>query len=500
MKYRSLRNIALHQLRIVLLFSLPAVSSGTSTSFAHDGHSHAVTAVKPAELYEPTPMPDRIVLTINGDPRTTRAVTWRTSVAVAKAFAEIAEAGANPKFSEKSKSIEANSVALKTDLNTAHFHTVAFKELTPGKKYAYRVGDGTNWSEWFHFSTAAASDEPFSFIYFGDAQNDVRSLWSRVIREAYSDAPKAAFLLHAGDLINSAESDGDWGEWFGAGAWANAMMPNVAVPGNHEQAKRDDRRQLSHHWRPQFEFPLNGPRGLEESCYTINYHNMLLVALNSNEQQELQAKWLDDVLSKNTAQWVVCTFHHPIFSTAKDRDNKELRALWKPIFDKYKVDLVLQGHDHTYGRTGFQVPSTLEGEPKASAANASNSGNPTKPTEVTQQSVSVPSTISNVPTGVQQVDGLTGTIYVVSVSGPKMYENQRVEFMKRVGEDTQLYQIVHIDGGKLRFEARTAIGELYDAFELRKRPGAINELIEIEPAIPQNLRPPKPLKEAATAE
>ena len=35
-----------------------------------------------------------------------------------------------------------------------------------------------------------------------------------------------------------------------------------------------------------------------------------------------------------------------IFS-GSDRDNKELRELWKPILDEYKVDLVLSGHDHT---------------------------------------------------------------------------------------------------------------------------------------------------------
>jgi hypothetical protein len=37
--------------------------------------------------------------------------------------------------------------------------------------YAYRVGDGTHWSEWFHARTAANEPEPFSYIYFGDAQN-----------------------------------------------------------------------------------------------------------------------------------------------------------------------------------------------------------------------------------------------------------------------------------------------------------------------------------------
>ena len=175
--------------------------------------------------------------------------------------------------------------------------------------------------------------------------------------------PNARFMIHAGDLINTAESDAEWGEWFGAGSWLNAMVPSVPVPGNHEHVKTEDgqRRQLSHHWRPQFTLPENGPEGLEETCYTLTYQNLRIIGLNSNEQFEVQAAWLDQVLAENSSPWVVCTFHHPIFSTAKERDNPELRALWKPVFDKYRVDLVLQGHDHTYGRTGLQTPPAAPG-------------------------------------------------------------------------------------------------------------------------------------------
>ncbi|MFI4876607.1 MAG: metallophosphoesterase, partial [Blastopirellula sp. JB062] len=166
----------------------------------------------------------------------------------------------------------------------------------------------------------------------------------------------------------------------------------------------------------------------------------------------------------------------------KGRDNPELRALWKPIFDKYKVDLVLQGHDHTYGRTGFDVPSA--DTPDSDFANHG--------VESKKEDKSVPVGSFNVPTGLQKVDQQNGTVYVVSVSGPKMYDNTRWPFMERIGEDTQLYQIIHIDGGKLRFEARTAIGELYDAFELQKQgDGKNNKLTEIEVDIPQNLREQK---------
>lgn len=482
------------KLHTVFAFVIAAVT-GCSTIVAHGhdhdhDHEHSVIAVKPAAMYAPTAMPDRIVLTLNEDPQTTQTVTWRTSVEVATGLAEIAEAEAGPLFVSKATQHVATSEALKSDISTAHYHSLTFRELKPGTTYAYRVGDGTNWSEWFHFKTASATDQKFSFIYFGDAQNSVRSMWSRVIRKAYQDAPKAAFILHAGDLVNRGNSDAEWGEWFGAGGWVNAMTPSVAVPGNHEHVKIDGvRRNLSKHWRKVFTFPENGVLGLEETCYTLTYQNMRLVCMNSMARQEEQAEWLDEVLTANESPWVVCTFHHPIFSTGKDRDNAELRALWKPILDKHRVDLVLQGHDHTYGRTQFNVPAA-----DATRDDFATASRKSKEPQM-QQTFTVGQ--DNSATGKQFVDKQFGTIYVVSVSGPKMYSNTKYDFMKRVAEDTQLYQVIHVDGDRLRFEARTAIGDLYDAFELQKREGKINKLIEMEPEVPMNLRVPKKSTEKA---
>jgi hypothetical protein len=142
----------------------------------------------------------------------------------------------------------------------------------------------------------------------------------------------------------------------------------------------------------------------------------------------------------------VLTFHHPVLSTAKGRDNKALREAWQPIIDKHKVDLVLTGHDHTYGR-------------------------------------------SNLQTGLSTQKG--GTIYVVSVSGPKMYELEKQAWMARAAEDTQLFQVIRIDGDVLNYQARTARGVLYDAFELRKAKGKPNRLISRIPATPENRRAPK---------
>ncbi len=434
-----------------------------------------VPAVSARDYYAPSAMPDRILLSFHGDPQTSRSVNWRTSTDVTTAFVELAPAEAGPKFVDQAVRLRAVTEALTTDLGAAHFHQAVFENLLPGSWYVYRVGDGTNWSEWIQFQTTASDATAFSFIYLGDAQNDVRALWSRVIREAYRDAPKAAFILHAGDLVNRPESDAEWGEWFGAGSWLNAMTPTVAVPGNHEYLRVDGQRRLSHHWRPSFNLPQNGPPGLEETCYTFVYQNMRFIGLDSNAMHAEQAVWLDGVLAENESRWVVCSFHHPIFSTGRNRDNPELRRMWKPILDKHRVDLVLTGHDHTYGRTGFEVPDVL----------TLQIGDKAVPLQKPIQDV-------NVATGIQAVDPEFGTVYVVSVSGPKMYEHSRPEFMKRVAEDTQLYQVITIEGDTLHFAAKTALGDLYDAFELHKQgPGQPNRLVEIAPTMPERMRTPK---------
>jgi 3',5'-cyclic AMP phosphodiesterase CpdA len=161
----------------------------------------------------------------------------------------------------------------------------------------------------------------------------------------------------------------------------------------------------------------------------------------------------------------VLTFHHPIFSPARDRDNATLREAWKPLFDEFKVDLVLTGHDHTYARSGDVASRVDVGT-------------------------------ANVKKGYHQVyDPAIGTVYVVSVSGPKMYNVTGGEWAARIAEDTQLYQIITIDGDELRYQARTATNRLYDAFTLKKRPGRASELIESLP--PERRRPPAATKAAA---
>jgi len=394
-----------------------------------------------------TASPDRIVLTWVDAADTTQAVTWRTDGSGAAAVGEVALATGGPAFAKQAVRFDADSERL----DDASFHTVTFSGLRQGSMYCYRVGDGKHWSEWSHFTTASSEAAPFSFLYFGDAQNDLKSHWSRVVREGFKEAPRAAFIIHAGDLVNRGEADGEWAEWFYSAGWILRTMPSLATPGNHEYGFED--RKLTKYWRPQFAFPLNGPEGYEETVYSFEYQGTLFVSLDTNRALEPQVAWLDDVIKASDAKWRVVMMHHPVFGTAAKRDSPQRRATLQPAFDRNSIDLVLQGHDHTYSRTG-RMRHVHDGGAE----------------HVHEE--------QNVPTGLRARDDQTGTVYVVSVSGPKMYGLVRQPFMVKAAQNTQLYQVVSIDGDDLTYSAYNATGELFDRFVLRRQPGAPNKLIE----------------------
>lgn len=420
----------------------------------------ALFSQSPDRLYAPGQMPDRINLTVTADPSTSMAVTWRTDTSVEKAWAEIIPADANPLSVEHAAGIVARTETLVSkpgrykDLTwqgvTANYHSVVFEHLKPNTLYSYRVGSDHHWSEWFQFRSASDRPDKFSFLYFGDAQTELRSMWSKVIRQAYAQAPDARLMLHAGDLVNRGNRDEEWGEWFEAGSFIHAVIPNMPSPGNHDYGRGETVMELSPFWRPQFSLPENGPDKLKETCYFSDVQGVRFISLDSymaeesDECLQKQKRWLDSVLSHNPNQWTCVVFHHPIYSPKSTRDNKRTRETFKPLFDRYKVDLVLQGHDHTYARGMEKIPMKKTG-------------------------------------------AVSATMYVVSVSGPKMTDHgvEKKFWMDRSAVYTQLYQVITVGPEKMQFRAYTVTGKLFDAFDLIKRKGKTNLVVskmDLQPA------------------
>lgn len=433
--------------------------------------------IEPTLVYA-SDVPDRVLLSWKKDPATSISMTWRSKESPA-AVAEIAVATEASQFVKTIQRVTAETSPLKTNLGTIHMHAATFENLKPETIYVYRVGNKRTkplsetdaksqdvnskdyaWSEWFQCRTAAVFKEevtPVQFVYVGDAQNDVKSHWSRLIRESFKDAPRMTFMLHAGDLVNRGNNDQEWAEWFHSLGFIAGSVPQVATPGNHEY-DRDPfhpdydggkgSKRLARRWPQRFEFPENGPKHATENIFYIDLQGVRLISLDSNSDRAAQVEWLESVLADNPNRWTVVTHHHPVYSTSRGRDNEDIRKHWQPLYEKYGVDLVLQGHDHSYGRSHL--------------GHHSHDGHTHLHSHETK----------NEATGLRVASDNGGPVYVVSVSGPKMYPLKEYPkgqnpFAKHIKE-TQLYQVVNITHDELTYEAKSATGVLHDRFRITK--------------------------------
>ena len=305
-----------------------------------------------------TAVPDRIMLNPTADPATSQTVTWRTNEATEDGEVQVAPAD-DP---EDVRTLEADdSIAeqLPHSRLVARHHSATVTDLEPSTAYTYRVGHGDDFSAWTTFTTAPAADgaDPWTFLYFGDAQWGLDAGWSSVVDQAFAQHPDATLALTAGDQVNDGNDDHQWQQWFDAVApWASTRS-FLTVAGNHELY--GDEEMLR--YRSQVQYPRNGPKGQDDLTYRVDVGDVRFITLNGNITDGLsdttdnglgavQAAWLEEQLADNPRTWTVVTIHQPMFSAAKLRDNLAQRSAFMPLLEEYGVDLVLQGHDHAYAR------------------------------------------------------------------------------------------------------------------------------------------------------
>ncbi|UED84061.1 purple acid phosphatase family protein [Streptomyces profundus] len=393
----------------------------------------ATAVAVPGQAVAATPTFDRIVLSPTATPATSAIVTWRTATAAASPGVELQPADGGP--------VTTVTATPTGQAGGGHYHRADLDALTPDTAYRYRIGDGTEWSDWIDFRTAGAAGDPFTFLYLGDIQNDITEGAAPLVRAAQADASDAELTVHAGDLINNADADDEWAEWFAAVDVAHTSTTHqIATPGNHEY----DGWNLSDHWTRQFPGAGNGPDDddLDGTAWYTDYQGVRFVSLNSNytnapwfdvvDWLEDQETWLDGVLADNPNRWTVVTFHQPVISNSEGRTGALVRAAWLDVLEDHDVDLVLQGHDHSYGRGNLTA-------------------NRTDDPAVT-----------------------TGPVYVVSVAGPKMYTPSTTDWRLAGAEvrtqlgDTQTYQVVDVTADTLTYRAKTQDGTVVDAFTVHR--------------------------------
>jgi len=98
--------------------------------------------------------------------------------------------------------------------------------------------------------------------------------------------------------------------------------------------------------------------GLKEQYYSFNYKNIHFLALSTetdyddeSEQYQFAIQDMEKYSKDPFIDWIIVFYHRHIYGSGSLEEDTDFREIYHPLFDKYKVDLALQGHLHVYERT-----------------------------------------------------------------------------------------------------------------------------------------------------
>lgn len=147
------------------------------------------------------------------------------------------------------------------------------------------------------------------------------------------------FVLMMGDNMYGGESSRDFQNKFEKPykPLLDSAIKFYASLGNHDSPNQ-------RMYKP---FNMNGER-----FYTFKPKDGIrFFALDSNYMDRTQLQWLETQLAASGSDWKIAYFHHPLYSSGgRHGSDVALREQLEPLFVKYSVDVVLQGHDHFYER------------------------------------------------------------------------------------------------------------------------------------------------------
>ncbi|HEY7778139.1 MAG TPA: metallophosphoesterase [Nitrososphaeraceae archaeon] len=99
--------------------------------------------------------------------------------------------------------------------------------------------------------------------------------------------------------------------------------------------------------------------GLNNLYYSFDYRHVHFIVMSTlsdftitSDQYKFIEKDLQDASANENIDWIVVTNYGPFYTSPSAHPAKnDIRNIYHPLFDKYGVDLVLQGHNHNYQRT-----------------------------------------------------------------------------------------------------------------------------------------------------
>lgn len=300
------------------------------------------------------------------NPRTTAAFTWETAVSSNAAKVKIGTSASSLTDIHTGYAWTTPKPTLGlSSANPKYMHEVHVCGLTAATTYFYQVGGGPTgtetWSATQSFTTVPDTGA-ITVGVLGDARDTV-STWQLSAQRMLSLG--AAIQLIPGDIVDVGTLEDLWTQWLDA-IWKD---PNdaakfltlgeqmiVPIAGNHE----NEASQFYGNWA----IPGDGDYAESYSSFDVgNTHFVMIddqpVAIQNADQAKVQLTWLDADLNRanqNRAKvpFIVALSHRGLFSTSlhsTDGDVLIARGAFAPIYDKYAVDMVFNGHDHEYERS-----------------------------------------------------------------------------------------------------------------------------------------------------
>jgi|GEM_PF-752301 len=289
--------------------------------------------------------PSQVRLAFGDDPSTSVRIMWQTR----EATETVVEYGETPSLGQV-----AYGHLVTYSLQTGVLHEVTLTGLHPGALCYYRVGNpNAGFSAVYTFRTAPQRPTAFTFTASGDDGTSTAARQN--IQNVLMHNP--AFHLHLGDLSYANGVQSIWDTYLNQIEPLTSRIPMMITLGNHEW---EDEVGIGYE-AVLARFAMPGENNYNVN-YVFDYGNVRFIAFNSDWYERSSAsrtamrQWLGTVLNDTRAnpciRWVIVFQHHPLFgSEARRGYNTLLINALQPLFDQYKVDLVLQGHDHFYERT-----------------------------------------------------------------------------------------------------------------------------------------------------
>lgn len=311
--------------------------------------------LSPVVLGTPAELSD-IVMTVGSD-ETSRGITWYSNVDTAQEV-QVGRATAGGELPTTAVSFPATGgLTTSGEFN----RSAVITGLAESTDYVYRVGSETDgWSQTFPFSTGTFSGD-YELLFVGDPQigasrnvpND-QAGWVDTLDVAQAQFPEAEMIFSAGDQVESASSEEQYAAFLAPDQLRS--IPLVPTNGNHDVGSKAYEQ---HFTLPNYD-PTAGPATNAVSSggnYWFTYKDVLYLNINSNNSDVANHEaWLRKTVAEqgDSASWVVLAYHHSIYSVANHVNAtkiKDLRAALPPIISDLGIDLVLQGHDHSYTRS-----------------------------------------------------------------------------------------------------------------------------------------------------